>query len=140
KVRPVPGKLFIVGDPKQSIYSFRRADVALYQRVKEQLIKAGAELLYLSKSFRSLGEIQSAVNAAFAPAMGEGSETQAKYVALEEGRSKVTTDQPALVVLPVPRPYGDYGTIVDFKIEESFPDAVAAFVETLIEKSGWTVD
>ena len=29
-----PGKLFIVGDPKQSIYRFRRADIALYDQVK----------------------------------------------------------------------------------------------------------
>jgi ATP-dependent exoDNAse (exonuclease V) beta subunit len=30
-VTPVPGKLFIVGDPKQAIYRFRRADVGTYE-------------------------------------------------------------------------------------------------------------
>ena len=38
--RPIPGKLFLVGDPKQSIYRFRRADVALYEEVKERLLGA----------------------------------------------------------------------------------------------------
>ena len=54
QVRPVPGKLFVVGDPKQAIYRFRRADVAFYERVKQQLLASGAELLNLSASFRSL--------------------------------------------------------------------------------------
>ena len=35
---PGPGKLFLVGDPKQSIYRFRRADVALYEDVKKRLL------------------------------------------------------------------------------------------------------
>ena len=47
RARPLPGKLFIVGDPKQSIYRFRRADVALYQEVKRRLLECGAELEHL---------------------------------------------------------------------------------------------
>jgi len=39
----------------------------------------------------------------------------------------------------VPAPYGDFGTIVDWRIDESLPDAIAAFVQWLVEKSGWTV-
>jgi ATP-dependent exoDNAse (exonuclease V) beta subunit len=47
-VTPVPDKLFLVGDPKQSIYRFRRADIAIYQRVKQMLLSRGAELLYVN--------------------------------------------------------------------------------------------
>jgi len=42
RVAPRPGKLFLVGDPKQSIYRFRRADVAIYEGVKRQLAARGA--------------------------------------------------------------------------------------------------
>ena len=35
KIRPVAGKLFVVGDPKQSIYKFRRADILLYRQVRD---------------------------------------------------------------------------------------------------------
>jgi ATP-dependent helicase/nuclease subunit A len=137
-VRPIPGKLFLVGDPKQSIYRFRRADVAIYEEVKEHLIGVGAELLYLTTSFRAPPSIQSFVNGAFAPAMAAGPET-GLYVSLQPSRSEIA-GRPTIVALPVPNPYGDYGSIVEWRINESFPDAAGAFVAWLLNESGWTVE
>ena len=140
KVRPVPGKLFLVGDPKQSIYRFRRADVELYEQVKKSLVARGAELLHLTTSFRAVPSIQSFVNAAFAPAITAGPDgSHPAYVPLQPSRPEIT-GQPTVVALPVPRPYGDYGTIVNWRIDESFPDAVGAFIAWLVNESGWTVE
>jgi len=132
-VRTHPGKLFLVGDPKQSIYRFRRADVALYREVQERLIAQGARLVRLTVSFRSVPEIQDAVNAAFEGRLG-GQE----YVRLAPYRDP-SPDQPAVVALPVPAPYGDYGKVVEWKIEESLPDVTAAWIDWVVRKSGWTV-
>jgi ATP-dependent exoDNAse (exonuclease V) beta subunit len=139
-VRPIPGKLFLVGDPKQSIYRFRRADVALYQDVKERLLRAGAELLHLTTSFRAPPSIQTFVNNAFATAMAAGRDrSHATYVPLEPSRSEIV-GQPTLIALPVPKPYGDYGNIVNARIDESFAEAVGAFVAWSVYESGWTVE
>jgi ATP-dependent helicase/nuclease subunit A len=137
---PVPGKLFLVGDPKQSIYRFRRADIALYEEVKARLIGAGAELLHLTTSFRAPPSIQSFVNAAFSRAMAARPDHgQADYVALEKSRPEIE-GRPTLVALPVPRPYSDYGRLVKYRIDQSFPTAVGAFIHWLINESGWTVE
>jgi ATP-dependent exoDNAse (exonuclease V) beta subunit len=138
RVRPIPGKLFVVGDPKQSIYRFRRADVALYQQIKRQLVEAGAKLDYLTVSFRAVPALQASINAAFAPLMASDGPTHPAYTPLQPSRDDVAS-QPALVALPVPAPYGDYGRVVDFRIDESLPDAVAAFARWLVHESGWTV-
>jgi len=140
-VRVVPGKLFVVGDPKQSIYRFRRADVMLYERVKRQLLAQGARLLHLRTSFRATPAIQSAINASFAPRM-QGSEdgSQAEYVGLEKHRED-PANQPSVVALPVPRPYSDKsGKVTQWQVSESLPDACAAFVDWLVRESKWTVE
>ena len=50
---PRPGALFVVGDPKQSIYRFRRADIAVYNLVRDRFTTFG-DVLELVANFRSL--------------------------------------------------------------------------------------
>src|SRR4030095_5646411 len=127
EVTPGPGTLFVVGDPKQSIYRFRRADVGIYQVVKEQLGRRGVACLNLRTSFRSVPNLQALVNAAFAPVMREDrAALQAAYVSLAPHRSTIT-DQPTLVALPVPRPYGSMG-LTKTAMAASLPSAGAAVV------------
>jgi ATP-dependent helicase/nuclease subunit A len=47
------GKLFVVGDPKQSIYGFRNADLTAYESVKSVLQKSGADIRPLAGNYRS---------------------------------------------------------------------------------------
>jgi ATP-dependent helicase/nuclease subunit A len=138
KTRPLPGKLFLVGDPKQSIYRFRRADVGIYRSVYEMLEAAGARRVTLRTSFRARPNIQRAVNAAFEPVMtGDGDALHAAYVPLEPFRSD-SAEQPSVIALPVPEPYG-YRRLANVAIEKSLPDAVGAFIDWLIKESGWQV-
>jgi ATP-dependent exoDNAse (exonuclease V) beta subunit len=137
-VTPVPGRLFIVGDPKQSIYRFRRADVGIYREVSERLAGAGATLVKLTTSFRSVPNIQACINAAFAPVMtGDAFTLQAEYVALSPHRPGIA-GQPSVVVLPVPEPYGSRN-LSAMAMEKSLPDAVGALVDWIVNASGWTV-
>ena len=138
RITPVPGKLFIVGDPKQAIYRFRRADVETYQEVCDLLERRGARRAFLHTSFRATPGIQQVVNAAFGPLMtGDRATLQAQYVGLSPYRAD-TGGQPAVIALPVPEPYGQR-RVAGYAIEKSQPGAVGAFVHWLLRKSHWTV-
>jgi ATP-dependent exoDNAse (exonuclease V) beta subunit len=139
----VRGKLFIVGDPKQAIYRFRGTDVATYWHVRDRLEARGGRVLQLTTSYRSVPAIQRFVNAAFAAEMTGNVDTrQAEYVPLSEARD-ADDSQPAIVALPVPKPYGrgGFGALKASgkAIDGSLPDAIGAYVAWLVEKSGWKV-
>ncbi|WP_261303981.1 UvrD-helicase domain-containing protein [Paenibacillus andongensis] len=79
---PRPGSLFVVGDPKQSIYRFRRADISTYNFVKERIRQCG-DVLQLTRNFRSVKAIGDFVNYAFESKFilpGQTSDFQAPYV------------------------------------------------------------
>jgi ATP-dependent helicase/nuclease subunit A len=86
-IRPDPGSLFIVGDPKQSIYRFRRADIDIYNFVKRRIREVGGEVLELTANFRSLPSIADWVNPAFKGVFpAEASAYQARFAPLETVR------------------------------------------------------
>jgi ATP-dependent helicase/nuclease subunit A len=88
QLRIRPGSLFVVGDPKQSIYRFRRADIEIYQLVKQLIVESGGEVLQLSANFRSLESVVSWVNQSFGQLFGESSAPyQADYVPMHSIRT-----------------------------------------------------
>ena len=79
-----PGRVFFVGDPKQSIYRFRRADIDLFLDVQS---KAADEVLHLSANFRSVPGVVEWVNAVFGELMpAEQKRGQAAYQPLTASR------------------------------------------------------
>ncbi len=101
KVKLTPGKVFVVGDPKQSIYAFRRADIEAYLEVVEKIIKAqnGVECR-LTTNFRSNAAILDVVNGAFETLIQAQDNLQPPYIAIHPvpGRIAAPSHVPKLLV------------------------------------------
>jgi ATP-dependent helicase/nuclease subunit A len=82
RVVPRPGALFVVGDPKQSIYRFRRADIQLYDFVKRRFHDFG-DVVGLISNFRSRPAIGDLVNEVFDAAAFFPSETTPEQARFE---------------------------------------------------------
>ena len=83
EVEVEPGRLFFVGDPKQSIYRFRRADIAMFLRARDRL---GGRVEQLTSNFRTGAPILTWVNHTFENLITEEGESQPAYVGLEPVR------------------------------------------------------
>lgn len=86
------GKIFIVGDPKQSIYAFRRADIEAYSRVVDMIISGQNGLsVNLSTSFRSHNRIIDLVNELFGRLIQRREMLQPDYVRLDRYPGRLAT-------------------------------------------------
>jgi ATP-dependent helicase/nuclease subunit A len=62
--------LFVVGDAKQSIYRFRGADVSVFRRVRDDIVRQGGTDIVMADNFRSAPEIIEACNCLFRDLLG----------------------------------------------------------------------
>ncbi len=86
----VPGRLFFVGDPKQSIYRFRGADIGVYEGAKSFVDGTPtASVRSLSHSFRSVPGVLDWVNAAFEALLEERDGAQPAYQPLTGERAPI---------------------------------------------------
>jgi ATP-dependent exoDNAse (exonuclease V) beta subunit len=101
---PEPGRLFLVGDPKQSIYRFRRADIETYAEAGSRF--SGSDRLSLSSSFRSTKPLLDFVNEigpALLPPPGER-RFAVGYSPLDPSEKTKPGDGPAVLFLSPPEP------------------------------------
>ncbi|MXX24620.1 MAG: AAA family ATPase [Caldilineaceae bacterium SB0668_bin_21] len=125
KVQPIDGKLFVVGDPKQSIYRFRRADI---QQVEQMRQAVGGASVLLQQNFRSQPPVIDWVNHLFSLWM-QG-EAQADYAPLVAGPQ--TSESP-----PVRFIGGEIeGNMGVVRRQEG--EAIARAIRTAIDE-GWQV-
>jgi ATP-dependent helicase/nuclease subunit A len=132
---PLPGRLFIVGDPKQSIYRFRRADIAQYLRAADQV---GADNVRLSANFRSTRAVIDFANDVFARLISYEPDAQPAFQALDACRAASRLDHGSVSLIGADRHddltanqrNGDLGSADALRLREAAD--VAATVSTAL--------
>ena len=142
EIHPTPGRLFFVGDPKQSIYRFRRADIALFIQAAEHF-GAGQQRLALTTNHRSGTALVAWINETFGRliipgtpgAPGADLQSQPAF----EPSVAVRPDAAAGPVVSVigRTPHGDGPSADDLRAREA-NDVATAISRILAE--GWLVD
>jgi ATP-dependent exoDNAse (exonuclease V) beta subunit len=96
-----PGHLFFVGDPKQSIYRFRRADISLFLRAADRF-GGGGQSVELTTNFRTGARVVEVVNAVFGQLIREtsrdGVPSQPPYAAFVPVRTDAPAGPPVAVL------------------------------------------
>ncbi len=152
--KPKAGSLFVVGDPKQAIYRFRRADIDTYNRVKQLIEEHGGEVLQLTTNFRTLDTVTKELNKVFEKHLPEvESDYQAAYrplIAFHEDQGDGFTGVKRLsvpadykkkeevilidaenIALTIQNLIGQGHNAKDFMVLTRYTDGVASYAKTI---------
>ncbi|MCB8943069.1 MAG: UvrD-helicase domain-containing protein [Ardenticatenaceae bacterium] len=125
---PDAGKLFIVGDAKQSIYRFRGADVTVFATEKERIAQDKGQLIDLDTSYRAHEALLAGMNYLLQPVLGEEGPQRPAWVApfarLEPGTKAAAYD--------LLSPYIEFHLTVGTK-PEALPRAATAVAARLAQ-------
>jgi len=122
-----PGRLFFVGDPKQSIYRFRRADIDLYRLAAERFGGTAGNLVRLTQNFRSVPSVIEWVNTVLGKLFDlerkqppSGLASQVPFEALSAWREPDPESTVSVWLLGGPRDKGgEFGAIADLRRPEA---------------------
>ncbi|QNB45486.1 AAA family ATPase [Thermanaerosceptrum fracticalcis] len=118
KLKPRPGSLFVVGDPKQSIYRFRRADIDIYNLVKKLILQSGGEVLHLTANFRSVNSLGRWLNPVFKKLLpSEGSCYQASFTSFDTIKPDEEGTESGIRVLDIPEEYSNKDEVIPIEAE-----------------------
>ena len=126
---PLPGRLFFVGDPKQSIYRFRRADIATFLRTRQAVTD---QPVHLTANFRTAEPVVGWINATFDRLIQAIDDVQPAYQPLQPVRRPTLAGPP---VLALDSEHADKPLADELRARE-VRDVVASIREAL---AGWEV-
>ena len=135
---PQPGRLVVVGDPKQAIYSFRGADIRTYLEARGSFPGSPYELV---TSFRSVEPIVTWVNAVFASLI-TASEVQPAYenlVSHHAPQSAIPTGPAVVILRDAPKPDPDSSIADDRPQSRALePQLVATAIQQAV-RNHWQI-
>jgi ATP-dependent helicase/nuclease subunit A len=138
--RPSPGRLIVVGDPKQAIYSFRGADVSTYLESRKQFSADGENLgqvVSLTTNFRTVKPIISFINSVFTPSFNGENTGQVDYTPLTPHHDPSDPD-PGQSVLIVRDPVVAPDDVAEYDSKKMEPRQIAYAISLAISK-GWKI-
>ncbi|MEO1063223.1 MAG: UvrD-helicase domain-containing protein [Actinomycetota bacterium] len=129
-----PGRLFFVGDPKQSIYRFRRADIEVFLRARRRF---GDLTPQLTTNFRSTAPVIDWVNHVFGRLIRFSEGSQPEFAPLDAARGRAPTG-PGVALLGADEAADGAATDAESLRAREADDVASAISRALAE--GWTVD